>query len=200
VEQEALASGATTKLWPRPPLYLFAPYGGAERFTRVFRETWRKLPSWARRAMLRHWRVGPAYSFNILTPRVELLECFEGTHTRGRGGVKAAVYNRGHELKFRTRIVDAYPDHLVRDLIAHELAHVWQQATGCFETEGDDAEAQNEEAADCLMVRWGFAPYAMDEWDRAHSVTRVIDTSKMTPEQRERAEVRYWSRLATRGR
>ncbi len=199
-ERMALSEGATTKVWPRPPLYLFAPDGGAERFTRLFRETWLRIPYWCRRRMLIHWRPCPECPSNILNPRVELLEFWKDTPLRGLRGLKAAVYQRGHQLRFRTRIVNAYPDHLVRDLIAHELAHVCQYATGSFATEGDDAEARNEIGADDMVDFWGFEPYAMDEWDRAHGVSRVIDTSKMSPERRERVERRSWKRVLRKGR
>jgi hypothetical protein len=96
--------------------------------------------------------------------------------------------------------VDTYPDNLVRDLIAHELAHVWQYATDSLVTEGHGAVAENEEGADDVMSCWGFEPHAMDEWDLSHGVAKVIDTSSMTPEQRKRAEARYWSRVLKTGR
>ena len=200
MERGALASGATTKLWPRPPLYLFAPDGGAERFTRLFRETWRRIPCWYRGSMLRHWRVAPEFPRYVLTPQVQLLECWGDTPRRSLRGVKAAVSEAGHRLKFRTRVVDAYPDDLVRDLIAHELAHVVQCATGGIELEGDDAGFWNEVGADELVDCWGFEPDAMDEWDRAHGVTRAIDTSGRSPERRGRVEVESGSRVFTGGR
>ncbi len=52
----------------------------------------------------------------------------------------AGAYNQGHEMRFRWLVVDAYLGHLVRDLIAHELAHVWQHATGGYVT---DRESRN---------------------------------------------------------
>ena len=144
-------------LWPRPPLRLFAPSGGAERFTRLFRETWLSIGLGDRRRMLAYWtsqrkHCGP------LWPRVELLEFWDGTRVRGLGGLKAGVYLRGFELRFRTKMVDAYPDDLVRNLIAHELAHVWQYATDNFAPEGPYAAVDYEEIADEVTHFWGFAP------------------------------------------
>ena len=52
----------------------------------------------------------------------------------------------------------------MRDLIAHELAHVLQEAWG-WDFRPDD-HCDEEEHADLLMQAWGFDAYAMDEWDR----------------------------------
>ena len=82
------------------------------------------------------------------------------------------VSSRGHKLQFWSKIVAAYPDNLVQDLIAHELTHVDQWASGWDE---DDDNFWVEYDADETMTEWGFDAYAMDEWDQEHGVTKVLD-------------------------
>jgi len=62
----------------------------------------------------------------------------------------------------------------VQELIAHELAHVFQFAIGeppsgdgTLPRGSDDAEM----VADEIMEDWGFDPYAMDDWMAASSWT-----------------------------
>jgi hypothetical protein len=83
-------------------------------------------------------------------------------------------------MRFWSKIVAAYPDGLVQDLIAHELAHVYQAACGLDLATADPCTC--EEDADRQMEWWRFDPSAMDEWDREHGVTKVVridlDTAK----------------------
>jgi hypothetical protein len=44
-------------LLPRHDIYLFAPNCGGEQFSSLFGETWKRLPLFARRRILRHWRI-----------------------------------------------------------------------------------------------------------------------------------------------
>ncbi len=41
---------------PRHGVYLFCVAGDGRRFARLFGQTWRKMPFWARRRLLKHWR------------------------------------------------------------------------------------------------------------------------------------------------
>ena len=70
-------------------------------------------------------------------------------------------------MQFWTKIVAAFPDELVRDLIAHELAHVYQYAIGL--DFGDDNYGC-EEDADWTLERWGFSATAIDDWLREHGM------------------------------
>jgi hypothetical protein len=82
--------------------------------------------------------------------------------------------------------VVVYPDALVRDLIAHELAHVVQHAIG--QEFYDQFEA--EEDADWRVEDWGFSATAMDDWDRAHGLVRVFQWDTLDERQRRRIEAR----------
>ena len=88
----------------------------------------------------------------------------------------------GNLMRFWSEIVAVYPDSLVQDLIAHELAHVWQAACGWDLLTASAYEA--EEDADFVMESWGFHATAMDEWDcqngisKAKAITIDLDTPK----------------------
>jgi hypothetical protein len=86
--------------------------------------------------------------------------------------------------------VEAYPDEIVRDLIAHEMAHVLQHARGLNMREADAYDIEVD--ADQLVDWWGFSSTSMDEWDLEHGVTRRIDPTKLSK--------RQWSRLRARAR
>ena len=47
-------------LLPRHKINLFCVDGDGDRFAALFRQTWRKLPLSAPRALLRHWRATTA--------------------------------------------------------------------------------------------------------------------------------------------
>ena len=97
----------------------------------------------------------------------------------GLRGAKAIVSFRGHTLHFGLKLVKKYPDSLVRDLIAHELAHVLQAAWGWYLGIDDSFEA--EEDADLRMEHWGFDAVAMDAWDREHGISKFIKIDPDTP-------------------
>jgi len=61
----------------------------------------------------------------------------------------------GCRLRFWSRIVAAMPDALVCDLIAHELAHVFQWVSGWNLIEEDSYAV--EVHADTLVKLWGFS-------------------------------------------
>lgn len=95
----------------------------------------------------------------------------------------------GHSLVFCSGIVDIYPDELVRDLIAHELAHVEQWASGWDIDQADPFEC--EEDADGLVEDWGFSATAMDDWDLAHGLAEVLVIDNLD----DAAQVESWKRL-----
>jgi hypothetical protein len=84
----------------------------------------------------------------------------------------------GHGLRFCSTDVDKTPDDVVRDIIAHELAHVRQFALGMRyglegpwgmefigvdgEKWGDIIDIDIEEGAAEIMGYWGFDPGSLD--------------------------------------
>ena len=155
------------------------------------------MPQPARLRILKHWRTAP-YTKHIITwpPEITLLDGWSG-QARGRGlrGDMAVCSRSGCQLRFWSRIVAAMPDDLVCDLIAHELAHVYQWACGWNLSEEEDNYTV-EENADWLAERWGFSSHAIDEWERAKGITKVVDLDGLSPRQRRR----YWAKFERSGR
>jgi hypothetical protein len=101
----------------------------------------------------------------------------------------------GHRLRFRSKYVDAMPDDVFQDVIAHELAHVLRQAEGvrCIREYADGrahyvdrnghlfgGNFEIELDADELMTRWGFDPESVDRWSLATGLTKVVEADLAT--------------------
>jgi len=157
----------TSRLW-LPKLGI----GDDERFANIFRATWHKIDRKARRLMVAHWRKGlPRYEIQGLwSPTIQLTDEWKfydwsWRHSRDL----AACGCGGHSLYFYAPVVDAMPTIHVEELIAHELAHVIQYATG-EEPRTDTTKPRmldaTENGADGYMEYWGFDSEAMDDWLR----------------------------------
>lgn len=178
----------------RQPLWLFAPHGDGERFARLWDETWRRLPLAVRRAIRRHWRSPKAIGYGVIqSPLIELLDDWV---VREEGGL-GAVFRGGHQVRFAAEAVDAAPDDVVQDLIAHELAHVHQWAVGEMELLLADSEdpdfnySEIELWADERVLEWGFSVTSIDEWSLATGRTTIRDFDAMTALEREEWEARW---------
>jgi hypothetical protein len=77
-------------------------------------------------------------------------------------------------MRFSRHVVGAFPDNLLQDLIAHELAHVLQWAVGRDMDGEDDLDVELE--ANELIESWGFDAYEMDDWLEANGPLRAIDS------------------------
>ena len=157
---------------------------GGGRFVALFQLAWTRIPLYARRAVLKYWREGlgpaipcpPPDSPNIVLTDVPI----RLTKTRGAMNsidpeLWAKVSCNGHEMTFWSPVINHMPDHLVQDLVAHELAHVFQFAR-------DDSVRRRgmggggiryctwqspiviEVEANEIAEDWGFNSSAMDEW------------------------------------
>lgn len=196
VIEPGLRDGTILRLLPRHKVYLLVAAGDGFRFAKNFRETWRRIPLWGRRRILRHWRAEHPGE-PVIKPCIRLCEGWERRPlSKGLAGLKATVLQEGCELCFWSQIVEAYPDPLVQDLIAHELAHVVQLTMG-FSWVGEDP-FEVEEHADGLIEQWGFDVHAMDEWDEKNCVTP--DFSKLSKAKRKRIEREAWENFLKYGR
>jgi hypothetical protein len=157
----ALTDGSARWLLRRHKIVLVAPLPMArpqgERFARIFRESWGRIPGGPRRSVLKHWRADPS-PLPAIKPEIALVPDWPGRQQ----GVMAMAKCRGHILLFRLSDVKRFPDELVAALIAHELAHVYQWSIGHDVGSLDALESEGE--ADWLMGSWGFSPRAIDEW------------------------------------
>jgi hypothetical protein len=158
----------TSRLWlPRLGV------GNDERFANIFRDTWRQIDIRARRLMVAHWRNGqPRYAIQGLwSPTIRLCRSWQFNEWSWRGPRDlGACGSGGHSLYFYAPVVDAMPTKHVGELIAHELAHVIQYATGDLPRPGGTDRTiprscdPIENIADEYMEWWGFDPSAIDEW------------------------------------
>jgi hypothetical protein len=188
---------------PATNVYFQAFDGDGSRFARLFRATWRRIPLWARRRILRYWREdfsGPI----AVSPEITLAKSWKG---RGRRDF-AVTTCHGHRLVFHSRSVAAMPEDVAGDLIAHELAYVLQSVRGIRfvkETRRGGAyfaypdgscfggRMEIEVDADETMDRWGFDSRSIDRWSLATGRSKVLED---TPENRRKV----FSRLFRHGR
>jgi hypothetical protein len=88
----------------------------------------------------------------------------------------AAVFGKGYLLRFRAPLVDRMPDGVVQDLVAHELAHVYQQTIDLKRYFGyAPCPGELEEHADECMERWGFDAESIDRWSEREGLTKKIE-------------------------
>jgi hypothetical protein len=168
MDREFLPIVATSRLWlPRLGI------GDDERFASIFRNTWKKIPLCARRMMVKYSRSCPIRLIRGLwSPWVSLVLDWKFSSRGFRHPRDLAACGRfGHCLFFYAPVVDAMPVQHVEELVAHELAHVVNKASGdMLQTDRTQPRWNDpsEEIADEIMQTWGFDPYAMDRWLKAH--------------------------------
>jgi hypothetical protein len=166
-------------LLPRHGVELFAPSGGGERFAGLFKEVWRAIPIGPRRSILKHWRKGL-----FGRPAIELLDDWSTSEYRRTDGFReyvrsyAQVLNNGVgcQIRFRRKAVAKMPDDVVRAMIAHELAHCYQEGFGwdlAKDIEDDPLSARFffEEYADDCAAEWGFDVNSLAQWVATHYVS-----------------------------
>lgn len=198
---EAVQKGHCINLVPRQDVYAYILSGDARRFAELFYGTWKRLPLYARRRILKHWRSNNiAESAVILAPDIQLTafpldKDFEGEYDPEDPplrGTWASVNRHGQAMAFYWPIINRMPDPLVHDLIAHELAHIHQFAEG-WQTQIDDDDegyayklhpngntmsmGECEDDADDLMEHWGFSATAMDQWALREGIAQVREVT-----------------------
>jgi len=172
-------------LAPRHAVYLRAYASGGARFAHLFRETWDRLPLNARRAILKLWKSNDVRSTGVLlSPDIEYASDWSGKEPGDVGYVRCG----GHIIRFASRRVEKMPDDVVQDLIAHELAHVYQWASGEDMHVLDSFDI--EYFADEIMDYWGFDPESIDRWGLETGVTKLVDVDKLTESQKKRLRAR----------
>lgn len=154
-------------------LYLTARTKGENEmyFVDRFRDTWRRIPLGVRRSLRAYWR--PCCYFGRHSPSIKLVRNLKCEHsaTGESVGVYGLMENSGHGLRFSLPHIREMPAHCACDLIAHELAHCFQRATGTAEAIAyfsmGDANARyaiSEFDADRTTEEWGFNPRSIGFW------------------------------------
>jgi hypothetical protein len=177
-----LEEGKVVRLLPGHDVFLWVVVGDGHRFARVFRETWSRLPLYARRRLLSYWG-GPDPERPIVSPRIEL-----NLSSYCDAGCAGFVDRSGHRLQFNSKKVDEMPDEALQAVIAHELALVvqhelhglredelWCHGRRAYEDEDGDwvEEFFIDQEADEMITEWGFDRESMD---RATGRSRVIES------------------------
>ena len=116
-----------------------------ERLATLFHDVWHKLPEIDRKRMIEYWN-GREQQGILADPVVAVTNKMVDNKALG------ATNMFGFMLRFWKTFVDKGFEAKVQDVIAHELAHVFDYATN-----GKDSDA-SEEFADDTMRRWGFNP------------------------------------------
>ncbi|HEY1601384.1 MAG TPA: hypothetical protein VGG64_17410 [Pirellulales bacterium] len=141
-------------------IYLGPVGASSEKFAELFRSTWKQIPRRHRGLLREHWRSVPIAQY--WAPEIQI-GIWENCEYRTLG----VCQNKGRRFVFLPEAIDKFPDENVRELIAHELAHAVQHASGWFDYRVPDGMPRNldrnEAEADMLMAYWGFKPDALDD-------------------------------------
>ena len=127
---------------PNRPLTIDVGCGDGDRFVRLFTSAWSELPNAVRKEVITHWTKEENSYVSL-----ELSNAWKNCKSRD-----AEVSLAGCEMKFNAAEVDRMPEDVVKSLIAHEFAHVYQYAVGISGRKNDELEDNAEE----LISNWGF--------------------------------------------
>ena len=160
-------------------LYLAEPADGdSERFVALFGKAWARIPEDAKEQLLGYWRQSDLQDYTF--PRVEYVNSWKD---RRRGTAGECRYG-GNWLVFSASYLDRMPENIVETVVAHELAHVLQHATGLIKPHFDlpwltppgllarmsrdslrAIRVQYDELhADATVSGWGFEMRQAREW------------------------------------
>lgn len=125
--------------------------GAEEKLALNFAATWTRLPLGVRRKLRRYW---DSCTIAFLSPSMTVED------SNLEDAELAVCTKMGHRLVFRPSAVAHLPDLVLQDLIAHELAHSHQWATGwlVIQVDGNLPKEEIESDADERIAEWGFAP------------------------------------------
>jgi len=163
-------------LLPHAGIYLEAfGYADDAHFARVFRHTWRRLPMAARRSILAHWRGMERGGWHRRV-KIEVLPDWSQREDEFGVGVLGSVNGAG-EIRFWAPFVQQAPRRILEWLIAHELAHCYQNANP--DTDFGDVE----ESAENLAWEWlqWEDPLDFDFWLTYHFNRALAEWQRRNP-------------------
>ena len=181
-----LKKGLILPIDRRQKIYLSPLSGNGPRFVALFRATWRRLPQSVRRKILKHWHNHRLMCQVPFSPQIMLADLdaknggnyVPGVHPSKKSVLFGNTSIDGHRVRFNANVVDVLPDNLVCNLVAHELAHVFQGATGIREAIDSETREQfhvdaygnriskgmMEDDANYRMREWGFDAGSIGIW------------------------------------
>jgi hypothetical protein len=157
---------ATVQPIPREPIYiLIRKFCDEERLAELVRSSWTRIPARARRRLRAHWKTQEgSHSLSSGPLRIEALPSWpEFRQCLGM------CMTAGHAIRLHSLTVQAAPDEVVSTLIAHEIAHVYQFATGA---NWNRPNRVIKEEVSRLLDGWGFRESAISKWCQKQSDER----------------------------
>lgn len=119
-------------------------------------DVWRQIPRRDRKSIQTYLLDDPRRGCDVVSPRMLRIETLWDWPSRGRAW--GMCYPDGRQIRLHARAVQSLQVTELRSLIAHELAHTFQWATGAefiaHQTRSEDLA--NEREADQITTRWGF--------------------------------------------
>ena len=156
------------RVLPRRKLFLEHEVGtDAARLVRLFREAWRRLPLYVRRALLALWARPPHWPADVALPadfkgavfaRVRLVRTLGQCNMLGDElaaplEAMGCCSSNGRLVRFSDAWCSLLSDEAVRVLVAHELCHAFFRARGWYDDDPFDEEHADLEGR---LDEWGF--------------------------------------------
>ena len=165
----------------------------AERFIRAFRAVWQAVPLAERGRMIEFWakerrRLNSLFASDpstcatpIEVPQVQVrLERVDG-QIDGFFGQPLGYYNgvmRLPSITFWAVAVDLMDDDALACLLAHELAHAYNDAAGTAKAEEEEEENQAKQ----VMRGWGLDDTLIDGWlENNREAAQALFSRKLAP-------------------
>ena len=182
-----------TRLLRHAPVYLHFDCGDPSRFADVFRATWKRWPRRYKIAVLSYWRKqagqqGRKWSHKSFLPYIVLTTRPPSTDGIPEDDILGCVRDAGQQMQFLSAVSTVMPEEHLATLIAHELTHVWQYATG-YPFHPEDTGPFSCKECDCQEINRdnGFSEQELDEWlDAGGTAALVAETCCHDEQQEER--------------
>lgn len=154
-----LAEAAYWEAVPTARLYVIAEHEQAPRLAKAIRSVWLSLPKVVRDRLVDYWQS----TIPGLLPGVPTIEV-----EKNLGSI--AMTSQGTSFAFNSGIVEAMPDIVLLDVVAHEFGHAWSYTfdDSLIRTlSNKDYQLEIEWEADLAATHWGQAGrirFDMNRW------------------------------------
>lgn len=149
--------GSGAWIYRKHMMFVWGDTAAAKSFAELFRSVWNRIPIKARWAILRLWKQEGK------GPRINLSD------EPSEGGAWGTVNDDGFRLCFCQKAFERFGSEIMGPIIAHELAHVYQYATGwsLIRVPGEEGPVHQHESG--LIFRepefeWNVSCEILPEW------------------------------------